>query len=92
MIMLVEASYCGDYSLKLSFDTGESSVVDFLPIIKKYPQATPLLQIEEFRQFHLDSWPTIVWDCGFDLSPEYLYELATGNGPAWQRGSIAANG
>jgi hypothetical protein len=92
MITLIEATYFGDYSIKLSFDTGESSVVDFLPIIKKHPQAIQLLQKEKFRQFHLDSWPTIVWDCGLDLSPEYLYELATGNGPAWQRESIAANG
>jgi hypothetical protein len=33
--------------------------------------------------FQLDEWPTIVWDCGFDLSPEYLYELATGKRPTW---------
>ncbi|MEI6875261.1 MAG: DUF2442 domain-containing protein [Spirochaetota bacterium] len=38
---------------------------------------------EAFATFHLDEWPTIVWDCGFDLSPEYLYELATGKRPAW---------
>jgi hypothetical protein len=91
MITLVEASYCGDYFIKLTFNTGESFVVDFLPVLKKYSQASPLLQKEKFSQFHLDSWPTIVWDCGFDLSPEYLYEIATGNGPAWQRKCIAVN-
>jgi len=28
-------------------------------------------------------WPTLAWDCGFDLAPEYLYELATGKRPSW---------
>lgn len=91
MVFLIEASYCGDYNIKLTFNTGESSVVDFLPVLQKYPQAARLLQKEEFCKFSLDSWPTIVWECGFDLSPEYLYELATGKGPVWRQERFVAN-
>ncbi|MBD3243359.1 MAG: DUF2442 domain-containing protein, partial [Chitinivibrionales bacterium] len=32
----------------------------------------------EFAKFHLDSWPTLAWDCGFDIAPESLYERAIG--------------
>jgi hypothetical protein len=32
----------------------------------------------ESAQFHLDSWPTLAWDCGFDVSPESLYERVVG--------------
>nr|VFJ97729.1 MAG: Protein of unknown function (DUF2442) [Candidatus Kentron sp. H]VFJ98554.1 MAG: Protein of unknown function (DUF2442) [Candidatus Kentron sp. H]VFK03298.1 MAG: Protein of unknown function (DUF2442) [Candidatus Kentron sp. H] len=31
-----------------------------------------------FSQFHLDSWPTLAWDCGFDIAPESLYFRVTG--------------
>ena len=29
-----------------------------------------------FADLHLDSWPTLVWDCGFDVAPESLYQRA----------------
>lgn len=91
MIVLQEALYCGDFLIKLTFNTGESSVVDFLPVIKKYTDAAPLLNTEEFRKFSIDAWPTLVWECGFDVSPEYLYELATGKAPSWHQVCKVAN-
>jgi hypothetical protein len=33
---------------------------------------------DERNNFHLDSWPTLAWDCGFDVDPDSLYEWATG--------------
>jgi len=33
---------------------------------------------EAFSHFYLDSWPTLAWDCGFDVDPESLYFRATG--------------
>jgi len=36
-----------------------------------------------FKRFTLDEWPTLVWPNGFDLSPEMLYERATGKRLSW---------
>ncbi|NTW89128.1 MAG: DUF2442 domain-containing protein [Desulfobulbaceae bacterium] len=44
----------------------------------KYPIAEPLRNPEISSRFYLDSWPTLVWDCGFDVDPESLYFRATG--------------
>jgi hypothetical protein len=32
----------------------------------------------------------LAWKCGFDLSPEYLYELLTGSVPVWSQQTHAA--
>jgi hypothetical protein len=45
---------------------------------RKYPIAEPLQDPEAFSHFYLDSWPTLAWDCGFDVDPESLYFRATG--------------
>ena len=67
----------------MKFSSGEEGIVDLADIVAKYPAARPLLDPEAFKQFFLDEWPTLAWSCGFDLSPERLYELATGKAPAW---------
>ena len=54
--------------------------------------ATEIRDTKKFRNFYLDGWPTIAWDCGFDLSPETLYEIMTGCEPRWVNfaGSVVA--
>jgi len=84
MILTVEqASYINDYRLNLTFNTGESGDVDLQDIIFKYHAALPLRNIREFKAFKLDEWSTVIWDCGFDISPETLYERATGKRIDW---------
>ncbi len=83
MISVAEANYQSDYRIKLKFNTGEEGIVDLLDIIERYAIAAPLKNISEFQQFYLDGWPTLAWSCGFDISPETLYERATGNKIAW---------
>ena len=85
MIAVQEAKYDGDYRIWLKFSSGEEGLVDLAEIVNKYPVAQPLLNKEVFKRFFLDDWPTLAWSCGFDLSPEWLYELATGNAPSWSR-------
>ena len=72
------ALYQEGYKIFVKFNTGESGVVDLHDLIKKYKIAKPLLDINEFKKFYLDDWPTLAWSCGFDLAPESLYERATG--------------
>jgi hypothetical protein len=42
-----------------------------------------LRNIDDFKVFQLDEWSTVVWACGFDISPETLYERATGKHIDW---------
>jgi hypothetical protein len=77
------ADYLENYKLHLTFNTGESGEVDLEDIVFKYSAAAPLRNIEDFKAFELDEWSTIVWNCGFDVSPETLYERATQKRIEW---------
>ena len=77
-ISIIEARYGKDYQIFLTFNTGETGEVDLRDLVYKYPIAEPLRNPEAFLHFYLDSWPTLAWDCGFDVDPESLYFRATG--------------
>jgi len=77
-ISISEARYVNDYKIWIRFSNGETGVADLKQTIFKYNAAITLRNTENFSKFFLDNWPTIAWDCGFDVAPEYLYELATG--------------
>jgi len=74
IIKIEEARYIDNYRLWLRFNTGENGEVDLIDLLHKYPIAKPLLNKSKFKSFYLDEWPTIAWKCGFDVSPETLYE------------------
>lgn len=83
IITIQTANYLDNYRLHLTFNTGESGIVDLQDLIFKYKAAAPLQEIINFKNFQLDEWATITWDCGFDVSPETLYERATGKQINW---------
>jgi hypothetical protein len=83
IVKITAADYLDGFRLHLHFNTGESGDVDLQDIIFKYNAALPLRDIEGFKAFKLDEWSTVVWDCGFDVSPETLYERATGKRIDW---------
>ena len=87
MISVQEAKYEGGYRVWLKFNTGEEGTVDLSDVVVRYPAAQPLTDTDEFKRFFLDEWPTLAWPCGFDLSPEMLYERVTGKLPAWVKNS-----
>ena len=78
MIEIREAHYREEYKVWILFNTGESGVADLSDLLHTYKVALPLLDINEFRKFYLDEWPTLAWPCGFDIAPESLYERVTG--------------
>ena len=78
MIAVRQAKYLAEYRLWIQFNTGEAGEVDLADLIHRYPAAKAIRDPQEFAKFYLDEWPTIAWSCGFDLSPEALYERATG--------------
>jgi hypothetical protein len=83
LIKIVEASYVGQYKIKLRFNTGEEGIVDLADVVERFPAAQPLRNPQTFSEFYLDEWPTLAWPCGFDFSPESLYERATGKRVPW---------
>jgi len=83
IVSIKAAKYLNAYRLNLVFDTGESGDVDLQDLVFKYAAASPLRDINNFKSFTLDEWATVVWDCGFDVSPETLYERAIGKRVNW---------
>lgn len=83
IVTITTADDLGGYRLHLRFNTGESGEVDLQDIIFKYKAAMPLRDMDNFKRFNLDEWSTVVWECGFDVSPETLYERATGKRIGW---------
>ena len=73
-IYIEEAKYLDGFRIFLRFNDGKSGVVDLKETIYRHAVASPLREQEAFSQFYLDSWPTLAWDCGFDVAPETLYE------------------
>jgi len=80
MISLKRAHHVGGHLIDIEFSDGVSGVVDLRDTVSRYEAAA---EIRDPAEFHLDEWPTLVWPCGFDLAPEYLYELLTGAAPTW---------
>jgi len=73
-VYLKDAKYLGDFRVFLQFNDGKCGEVDLKETIYKHAIASPLRDPHAFALFHLDSWPTLAWDCGFDVAPETLYE------------------
>ena len=63
----------GDYMLWLRFNTDETKIFDFKPMLD-YPVFSPLKDKELFASVYIDHGAT-VWDNGnIDIDPAYLYE------------------
>ncbi|MBT8490135.1 MAG: DUF2442 domain-containing protein [Deltaproteobacteria bacterium] len=77
-ISVSEARYIENFKVFLKFNTGEAGEVDLRDVIHQYKIAEPLRDPVRFSRFYLDSWPTLAWDCGFDIAPESLYFRVTG--------------
>ncbi len=73
-IYLEEAKYLDCFRIFLKFNDGKSGVVDLKETVFRHAVAAPLRELKVFSKFYLDSWPTLAWDCGFDVAPETLYE------------------
>lgn len=83
MVSIQQVKYEGHYKVWLKFNDGREGVVDLIDIPSRYKAAAPLQDEKVFATFYLDEWPTLAWPCGFDLSPEFLYERLTGKAPIW---------
>jgi len=76
MVWIKEAKYVEDYKIHVTFNNGESGVIDLKEVIynDKRSLFRELVDIMKFRQFEVD-FDTIVWGNGLDLAPEFLYDF-----------------
>jgi hypothetical protein len=76
MVWISEADYIEDYKIHVTFNSGESGIIDLKEVIcnDKRPVFRELSDIAMFRLFKVD-FDTIVWKNGLDLAPEFLYDL-----------------
>ena len=65
LLKVVAAEYVRDYTLRLTFNTGEVRLVDFTPLMQK--------GIYYFKSFRLDPF-TVDWNDEIGFAPRYLYE------------------
>lgn len=73
-VYIDKAEYDGDFRVRLRFNDGKEGIADLQKVIFEYDAAESLRTPEAFSEFYLDSWPTLAWNCGFDIAPESLYE------------------
>ncbi len=65
----------GGFRVFVKFNNGKSGEVDLKDTVYAHAAASSLRDPEPFSGFHLNSWPTLAWDCGFDVAPEILCEM-----------------
>jgi len=62
VISIIGAEYIGDYKIRLGFDDGKTTIVDFKPFLKKShnPMTTQFLDDSKFKNFHIE-YGDLVW-------------------------------
>ena len=75
MHYVIDASYVGEYKLKIQFENEEIRVVDLSNHLDG-PIFEPLKELSFFRQFKVNQdIDTVVWPNHADFAPELLYEI-----------------
>jgi len=77
MVYVVRAKYVKEYVIETVFNDGTRALIDLKSTIQNDNRkiVRELMNIELFSQVSVDM-DTLVWPNGFDLAPEYLYELS----------------
>ena len=78
MLHIERADYVADYKIKVNFNDGFSSVVDFEETLQQdsRPIVRKLLDLEQFQNFTISA-NTILWAVGVDFAPEFVRSLAS---------------
>jgi Protein of unknown function (DUF2442) len=77
MIVPVNAIYLGDYKLLIEFENKEIRVADLKYLLDKdLPDFPEMKNDEYFQKFELDIMGGLSWPNGYDIAPDYLYEIS----------------
>jgi len=77
MLCVKEATYEGDYNIRLKFNNGEEGIANLKKTIfnDKRKIFSQLKKESNFTKFKIEH-STIIWSNELDLAPEYLFYLA----------------
>ena len=72
---IIEAEYVGDYKIKFTFADGQQRLADFYPFLSgsHHPLIRKFLDVNLFRQFHIEEWAVRWGDNECDLDPYEIY-------------------
>jgi hypothetical protein len=73
LVKVTEASYLKDYTILVTFNTGEKKRINLEDQLWG-EVFEPLKKKEMFTRFFLNDF-TVQWPNGADFSPEFLYEI-----------------
>jgi hypothetical protein len=76
ILNVIKAEYKSGYKVSLSFNNGESVIVDLESIIMNESRKIflPLRELNYFKNFRI-VFNTIAWENEADFAPEFLLEL-----------------
>lgn len=75
MHYILDASYVGEYKLRIRFEDQKLRLVDLSEHLDG-PIFEPLKDLSYFQRFSVNhDIDTVVWPNGADFSPDFLYEL-----------------
>lgn len=76
MLHVIKAKYIAGYKMKVEFNDGFSSIVDFEETIQQdsRPIVRKLLDQKQFQDFKIAA-NTITWTVGVDFAPEFIRSL-----------------
>jgi len=83
MVWVTDARYVDAYRLWVRFSDGTEGTVDLADFVAQDPRpiVRALRDTHAFAALRAEM-DAVVWDNGFDLAPEYLYERVRAQSPA----------
>ena len=73
----VQAIYIGDYQILIEFDNGELKIVNFKHWLDEDLKSFSDIKNEEyFKKFYIDEFGGLAWPNGWDVAPDYLYDIS----------------
>jgi hypothetical protein len=76
MHFVKHAEHAGDHRLFLTFETGETRLVNLAPHLDG-EVFEPLKNVDYFRRFRVDpDLDTVVWPNDADFSPDFLFDIS----------------
>ena len=75
---VIDVKYAGNFCLKVQFNDGTAKEINLSPLMKIPPPVfQPLKDEKAFAKISVNPVGGVSWECGADLSAEYLRDYPT---------------